>query len=99
MSKMRVVQVSQPKGPFEIVERETAEPAAGQVRVKVEAWLDFPEEELAFDADESDEGEISTFAPAQRNNFVHLRGDFQKQGATVVAHTPAFLPPLSARSE
>jgi D-arabinose 1-dehydrogenase-like Zn-dependent alcohol dehydrogenase len=37
MSKMRVVQVSQPKGPFEIVERETAEPAAGQVRVKVEA--------------------------------------------------------------
>jgi D-arabinose 1-dehydrogenase-like Zn-dependent alcohol dehydrogenase len=38
MSKMRVVQVSQPKGPFEIVKRETAEPAAGQVRVKVEAY-------------------------------------------------------------
>jgi D-arabinose 1-dehydrogenase-like Zn-dependent alcohol dehydrogenase len=37
MSKMRVAQVGQPKGPFEIVERETAEPAAGQVRVKVEA--------------------------------------------------------------
>jgi D-arabinose 1-dehydrogenase-like Zn-dependent alcohol dehydrogenase len=37
MSKMRVAQVSRPKGPFEIVERETAEPSAGEVRVKVEA--------------------------------------------------------------
>jgi D-arabinose 1-dehydrogenase-like Zn-dependent alcohol dehydrogenase len=34
---MRVAQVSRPKGPFEIVERETAEPSAGEVRVKVEA--------------------------------------------------------------
>lgn len=37
MSNMRVVQVSQPNGPFEIVERETPEPGAGQVRLKVEA--------------------------------------------------------------
>src|SRR5712672_3192798 len=37
MSKMRVVQVSQPNGPFEIVEREIPEPGAGSVRVKVEA--------------------------------------------------------------
>jgi D-arabinose 1-dehydrogenase-like Zn-dependent alcohol dehydrogenase len=37
MSKMRVVQVTQPKAPFELVEREIPEPAAGQVRVKVEA--------------------------------------------------------------
>ena len=37
MPKMRVVQVSQPKGPFELVEREIPEPAAGRVRVKVEA--------------------------------------------------------------
>ena len=37
MSKMRVVQVSQPNGPFELVEREIPEPAAGQVRIKVEA--------------------------------------------------------------
>jgi D-arabinose 1-dehydrogenase-like Zn-dependent alcohol dehydrogenase len=34
---MRVVQVSQPKGAFEVVEREIPEPAAGQVRIKVEA--------------------------------------------------------------
>src|SRR2546423_4518556 len=37
MSKMRVVQVSQANGPFELVEREIPEPVAGQVRVKVEA--------------------------------------------------------------
>ena len=37
MSKMRVVQVSRPNGPFEIVEREIPEPGAGSVRIKVEA--------------------------------------------------------------
>jgi D-arabinose 1-dehydrogenase-like Zn-dependent alcohol dehydrogenase len=37
MSKMRVVQVTQPNGPFELVEREIPEPTAGQVRIKVEA--------------------------------------------------------------
>ncbi|MDX6532151.1 MAG: hypothetical protein QOH41_4441 [Blastocatellia bacterium] len=37
MSKMRVVQVTQPNGPFELVEREVPEPAAGQVRIRVEA--------------------------------------------------------------
>jgi D-arabinose 1-dehydrogenase-like Zn-dependent alcohol dehydrogenase len=37
MSKMRVVQIAQPNGPFELVEREIPEPAAGQVRIKVEA--------------------------------------------------------------
>ncbi len=37
MSKMRVVQVPRPKGPFEIVEREIPEPAAGSVRIKVQA--------------------------------------------------------------
>lgn len=37
MSKMRVVQVTQPKLPFELVEREIPEPASGQVRIKVEA--------------------------------------------------------------
>jgi D-arabinose 1-dehydrogenase-like Zn-dependent alcohol dehydrogenase len=37
MPKMRVVQVSQPKGPFEIVERDIPQPDANQVRVKVEA--------------------------------------------------------------
>jgi D-arabinose 1-dehydrogenase-like Zn-dependent alcohol dehydrogenase len=37
MSKMRVVQVTQAKGPFELVEREIPEPAAGWVRIKVEA--------------------------------------------------------------
>src|SRR5262245_6342251 len=34
---MRAVQVTRPKGPFEIVEREIPEPGAGSVRVKVEA--------------------------------------------------------------
>jgi D-arabinose 1-dehydrogenase-like Zn-dependent alcohol dehydrogenase len=37
MSKMRVVQVTQPNGPFELVEREIPEPGVGQVRIKVEA--------------------------------------------------------------
>jgi D-arabinose 1-dehydrogenase-like Zn-dependent alcohol dehydrogenase len=35
--KMRVVQVTRPNGPLEIVEREVPEPGAGQARVKVEA--------------------------------------------------------------
>ncbi len=35
--KMRAVQVSEAKGPFEIVEREIPEPAADWVRVKVQA--------------------------------------------------------------
>jgi D-arabinose 1-dehydrogenase-like Zn-dependent alcohol dehydrogenase len=37
MSKMRVVQVSQPNGPFDLVEREIPQPVDGEVRVKVEA--------------------------------------------------------------
>jgi D-arabinose 1-dehydrogenase-like Zn-dependent alcohol dehydrogenase len=37
MSKMRVVQVSRPNGPFETVERDIPEPGAGAVRIKVEA--------------------------------------------------------------
>src|SRR5262249_6858025 len=37
MSKMRVVQVSHPNGPFELVEREIPEPGAGAVRIKVQA--------------------------------------------------------------
>jgi len=37
MSKMRVVQVSRPNGPFELVEREIPEPDAGTVRIKVQA--------------------------------------------------------------
>jgi D-arabinose 1-dehydrogenase-like Zn-dependent alcohol dehydrogenase len=37
MSKMRAAQVTRPGGPFEIVEREITEPAAGQVRIKIEA--------------------------------------------------------------
>ena len=37
MTKMRVVQVPQPNGPFEIVEREIPDPGAGEVRVKVQA--------------------------------------------------------------
>ena len=34
---MRAVQVTRVKGPFELVEREVPQPAAGQVRIKVEA--------------------------------------------------------------
>ena len=37
MATMRVVQVSHPKGPFEIVERPIPEPGAGSVRIKVQA--------------------------------------------------------------
>ena len=37
MAMMRVVQVSHPKGPLELVEREIPAPGAGSVRVKVEA--------------------------------------------------------------
>jgi D-arabinose 1-dehydrogenase-like Zn-dependent alcohol dehydrogenase len=37
MTKMRVVQVPRPNGPFEIVEREIPEPGAGEVRIKVQA--------------------------------------------------------------
>jgi D-arabinose 1-dehydrogenase-like Zn-dependent alcohol dehydrogenase len=37
MASMRVAQVSQPKGPFEIVERPIPEPGAGSVRIKVHA--------------------------------------------------------------
>jgi D-arabinose 1-dehydrogenase-like Zn-dependent alcohol dehydrogenase len=35
--KMRVVQVTRPNGPLEVVEREIPEPGAGQVRVRVNA--------------------------------------------------------------
>jgi alcohol dehydrogenase/propanol-preferring alcohol dehydrogenase len=37
MAKMRAVQVSQPNGPLELVERDMPEPSAGAVRSKVEA--------------------------------------------------------------
>jgi D-arabinose 1-dehydrogenase-like Zn-dependent alcohol dehydrogenase len=37
MSKMRVVQVTRPKGALELVEREIPEPGVGSVRIKVEA--------------------------------------------------------------
>src|SRR5215471_20540303 len=37
MATMRVVQVSRPHGPFEIVERPVPEPGAGSVRIKVQA--------------------------------------------------------------
>lgn len=37
MSKMRVVQVSYPNGPLELMEREIPEPGSGEVRIKVEA--------------------------------------------------------------
>jgi len=37
MAKMRVMQVTHPNGPFELVEREIPEPARGQVRIKVDA--------------------------------------------------------------
>jgi D-arabinose 1-dehydrogenase-like Zn-dependent alcohol dehydrogenase len=37
MSKMRVVQVSRPGGPFELVERDIPEAGAGEVRIKIEA--------------------------------------------------------------
>src|ERR1700722_153115 len=37
MSKMRAVQVAQPGGPFEVVEREIPEPGPGSIRIKVQA--------------------------------------------------------------
>jgi len=37
MAKMRAVQVTRPKGPLELVEREIPEPGPGQVRIKVQA--------------------------------------------------------------
>jgi D-arabinose 1-dehydrogenase-like Zn-dependent alcohol dehydrogenase len=37
MARMRAVQVSQPKGPLELVEREVPEPGPGEVRIKIEA--------------------------------------------------------------
>jgi D-arabinose 1-dehydrogenase-like Zn-dependent alcohol dehydrogenase len=37
MTKMRAVQVSEPKGPFQLVERDIPEPPAGSVRLRVEA--------------------------------------------------------------
>jgi D-arabinose 1-dehydrogenase-like Zn-dependent alcohol dehydrogenase len=37
MAKMRAVQISKAKGPFELVEREIPQPKPGQVRVKVQA--------------------------------------------------------------
>ncbi|HEV2100835.1 MAG TPA: alcohol dehydrogenase [Stellaceae bacterium] len=37
MAKMRAVQVSRPKGPLELVEREIPDPGPGQVRIKIEA--------------------------------------------------------------
>lgn len=37
MARMRVVQVSRPNGPFELVERGIPEPGAGGVRIKVQA--------------------------------------------------------------
>ncbi len=37
MAKMRVIQVSRARGPFEIVEREIPQPGPGTVRIKVEA--------------------------------------------------------------
>jgi len=37
MAKMRAVQISRAKGGFELVERETPEPQAGEVRVRVQA--------------------------------------------------------------
>lgn len=37
MAKMRAVQVSKPKGPFEIVERDIPEPTIGTVRIKIQA--------------------------------------------------------------
>ena len=37
MATMRAVQVARPGGPLELVERDIPEPAAGAVRVKVQA--------------------------------------------------------------
>ena len=37
MAKMRVVQVTEPKGRLELIEREMPVPGVGSVRVKIEA--------------------------------------------------------------
>jgi D-arabinose 1-dehydrogenase-like Zn-dependent alcohol dehydrogenase len=37
VAKMKVVQVSKPNGPFEVVEREVRDPGPGEIRIKVEA--------------------------------------------------------------
>jgi len=37
MSKMRVMQVSRPGGPFEMLERPIPEPGAGEIRIKIQA--------------------------------------------------------------
>ncbi len=37
MATLRVVQVSRPNGPLEMVEREIPEPGAGSVRIQVQA--------------------------------------------------------------
>jgi D-arabinose 1-dehydrogenase-like Zn-dependent alcohol dehydrogenase len=37
MATMRVVQVSRPNGPFEIVERQVLDPGAGSVRIRLQA--------------------------------------------------------------
>ena len=37
IAPMKVAQISEPGGDFEIVEREVPEPGAGQVRIKVQA--------------------------------------------------------------
>lgn len=37
MSRMRVVQVSRPNGALEVVERDVPDPAAGEIRIKIEA--------------------------------------------------------------
>jgi D-arabinose 1-dehydrogenase-like Zn-dependent alcohol dehydrogenase len=37
MATMRVVQVSRPNGPFEIVERQIPDPGAGSVRIRLQA--------------------------------------------------------------
>jgi D-arabinose 1-dehydrogenase-like Zn-dependent alcohol dehydrogenase len=48
MPKMHAAQVTRPGGPFEIVEREIPQPAAGQVRVKVQACGICHSDSLAF---------------------------------------------------
>jgi len=37
MATMRLVQIAEPKGPFELVERKVPEPGAGSVRIKIQA--------------------------------------------------------------
>jgi D-arabinose 1-dehydrogenase-like Zn-dependent alcohol dehydrogenase len=38
MATMRVVQVSRPNGPLEMVERQIPEPGTGSVRIQVQAY-------------------------------------------------------------